>query len=96
MPPFLELFTNRKFHLLYKLFHYANNEGHDEVTCSSNRLYKLKPVVYHLNVYDVGHVFYGGRSKGTRLGIKPLHCMKPNLVMVYNFIIYVGQDIYYF
>lgn len=48
-PIFLELFTERRFHLLLKFLHFVNNEEYDEATCGSRRLYKLKPILDHLN-----------------------------------------------
>jgi hypothetical protein len=49
MPIFLELFSERKFHLLLKLLHFADSESYSEATCASKRLYKLKPMLDHLN-----------------------------------------------
>jgi hypothetical protein len=46
---FLELFSERRFHLLLKFFHFVDNESYNEATCSSKRLYKLKPILDHLN-----------------------------------------------
>jgi hypothetical protein len=45
MPIILELFSKRRFHFL----HFVDNEIYDEATCSSKRLYKLKPILDHLN-----------------------------------------------
>jgi hypothetical protein len=49
MPMFLELFVKRRFHLLLKFLHLADNKSYDEATCSSKRLYKLKLTLNHLN-----------------------------------------------
>jgi hypothetical protein len=46
---FSELFTERRFHLLLKFLHFVDNESHLEATCGSRRLYKLKPILDHLN-----------------------------------------------
>jgi hypothetical protein len=46
-PIFLELFSKRRFHLL-KYLHF-DNESYDEATCGSKELYKLKPILGHLN-----------------------------------------------
>jgi hypothetical protein len=43
-PIFLELFTERRFHLLLKYLHFIGNETYDEATCGSRRLYQLKPI----------------------------------------------------
>lgn len=48
-PIFLELFTERRFHLLLKFCNFVDNEGYDEATCGSKRLYKLKPTLEHLD-----------------------------------------------
>jgi hypothetical protein len=48
-PVFLELFSERRFHLLLKFLHFVNNESYDEATCGSKSLYKLKPIMDHLN-----------------------------------------------
>ena len=48
-PIFLELFTEKRFHLLLKFLHFVDNEAYDENTSSSRRLYKLKPILDHLN-----------------------------------------------
>ena len=45
----MELFTERRFHLLLKFLHFVNNEEYDEATCGSKRLFKLKPILDHLN-----------------------------------------------
>jgi hypothetical protein len=45
---FLELFTERRFHLLLK-FHFVDNGHYEETTCSSRRLYKLKPILDYLS-----------------------------------------------
>jgi hypothetical protein len=42
-PIFLDVFSRRRFHLLLKLLHFVDNERYEEATCSSKRLYKLKP-----------------------------------------------------
>jgi hypothetical protein len=47
-PIFLDLFSERRFHLLLKFLHFADNESYNEATCSSKRLYKLKPILDHL------------------------------------------------
>jgi hypothetical protein len=47
---FLELFTQRKFHLLLKYLHFFDNEIYDEVTCSSRRLYKLERIELQLAI----------------------------------------------
>jgi hypothetical protein len=47
-PIFLELFIERRFHLL-RFLHFVDNESYDEATCSSKRQYKLKFIVDHLN-----------------------------------------------
>jgi hypothetical protein len=46
---FLELFTERRFHLLLKFLHLVDNESYDKATHSSKRLYKLTPTLDHLN-----------------------------------------------
>jgi hypothetical protein len=48
MTIFLELFSER-FYLLLKFLHFADNVSYDEATCGSKRLYKLKPILNHLN-----------------------------------------------
>lgn len=48
-PIFFELFTERRFHLLLKFLHFVDNEAYDEATSGSKRLYKLKPILDHLN-----------------------------------------------
>jgi hypothetical protein len=48
-PVFLELFTERRFHLLLKFSHFVDNENYEEATCSSRRLYKQKSVLDSLN-----------------------------------------------
>jgi hypothetical protein len=48
-PVFLELFSERRFHLLSKFVHFVDNKSYDEVTYSSRRLYKLKFIWDHLN-----------------------------------------------
>jgi hypothetical protein len=45
----LELFSKRRFHLLLKFLHFFNSESYDEATYNSKRLYKLKPILDHLN-----------------------------------------------
>lgn len=45
MPIFLELFSERRFHLLLKFLHFVDNESYDEATRGSKRLYKLKPIL---------------------------------------------------
>jgi hypothetical protein len=47
-PIFLDLFSDRNFHLPLK-FNFVDNESYDEATCGSNRLYKLKPILDHIN-----------------------------------------------
>jgi hypothetical protein len=49
MAIFLELFTERRFHLQLKFPHFVHNEHYEEATCGSRRLYKLKPILDHLN-----------------------------------------------
>jgi hypothetical protein len=49
MTIFLELFSKRSFHLLLKFLNFVDNESDDEATCGSKRLYKLKPILDHLN-----------------------------------------------
>jgi hypothetical protein len=49
MPIFSEIFTERRFHILPKFLHFVDNEHYEEATCSSRRLYKLKPALDHLN-----------------------------------------------
>jgi hypothetical protein len=46
---FLALFAERRFHLLLKFLHFIDNEHYEEATCSSRRLYKLKPIPDHLS-----------------------------------------------
>jgi hypothetical protein len=48
-PIFLELFRERRFHLLLKFLHFVGNENYDEATCTSKRLHKLKPILDHGN-----------------------------------------------
>jgi hypothetical protein len=48
-PIFLELLSERMFHLLLKFLHIVDNESYDEATCSSQTLYKLNPMLDHLN-----------------------------------------------
>jgi hypothetical protein len=50
MSIFLELFSERRFHLLLEFLHSVDNKSYDEATCGSKRLYKLKPILNHLNV----------------------------------------------
>jgi hypothetical protein len=50
MPIFLELFSERRYHHLLKFLQFADNKSYDEATCGSERLHKLKPILYHLNV----------------------------------------------
>jgi hypothetical protein len=45
----LELFTERRCHLLLKFLHFVDNESYDEATRGSKRLYKLKPILDHRN-----------------------------------------------
>jgi hypothetical protein len=42
-PIYSEIFTERRFHLLLKFLNFVDNERYEEATCSSRRLYKLKP-----------------------------------------------------
>jgi hypothetical protein len=49
MPVFLELFSERRFHLLLKYLHFVDNKSYNEATCGSKRLYKLNPILDHLN-----------------------------------------------
>jgi hypothetical protein len=46
-PTSLELFTERKFHLLLNFLHSVDNVFCDEATCGSKILYKIQPVMYH-------------------------------------------------
>jgi hypothetical protein len=46
---FLDLFSERRFHLLLKFLHFVDNESYDEATCGSRRLYKPKQILDHLN-----------------------------------------------
>jgi hypothetical protein len=46
---FLELFSERRFHLLLKFLHFVDNESYDEETCCSKRLDKLKSILDHIN-----------------------------------------------
>jgi hypothetical protein len=48
-PIFLELFTERRFRLLLKFLHFVDIETYDKATCGSRRLFKLKPILDHLN-----------------------------------------------
>jgi hypothetical protein len=45
----LDLFSERRYHLLLKFLHFVGYESYDGVTCGSKRLYKLKPILDHLN-----------------------------------------------
>jgi hypothetical protein len=47
-PIFLGLFSER-FHLLLKFLHFVDNKSHDEANYSSKILYKIKPILDHLN-----------------------------------------------
>jgi hypothetical protein len=49
MSIFLELFSKRRFHFLLKFLHFVDNKSYNEATCNSKRLYKLKPILAHLN-----------------------------------------------
>jgi hypothetical protein len=49
MPIFSELFTDRRFHHLLSFLHFVDDERYVEATCISRRLYKLKPILDHLN-----------------------------------------------
>jgi hypothetical protein len=46
----LDLCSERRFHLLlnFFFFHFVGNNSYDEATCSSKRLYKLKPMLDHI------------------------------------------------
>jgi hypothetical protein len=48
-PIFLDWFSKRRFHLLLKFLHFVDNESHEETISGSKRLYKLKPILDHLN-----------------------------------------------
>jgi hypothetical protein len=48
-PIFSELFAERRFHLLLKFLHFVDDERYEEATCGSRRLYKLIPMLDHLN-----------------------------------------------
>jgi hypothetical protein len=48
-PIFLELFSERRFHLLLKFLLSVKDESYDGANCGSKRLYKLKPILDHLN-----------------------------------------------
>jgi hypothetical protein len=37
------------FYLLLKFLHFIDSDTYDEATCISKRLYKLKPILGHLN-----------------------------------------------
>jgi hypothetical protein len=39
----------QRFHLLLKFLHFVDNNSYDVATCGSKRLYKLKPILDHLN-----------------------------------------------
>jgi DNA-directed RNA polymerase subunit RPC12/RpoP len=47
-PIFLILFSER-FHLLLKFLQFIDNKSYDEARCGSKRLYKLNPILDHLN-----------------------------------------------
>lgn len=47
IPIFLELYTERRFHLLLEFCNFVENEGYDEAMCGSKRLYTLKPMLEH-------------------------------------------------
>jgi hypothetical protein len=103
----LELFSERKFHLLLKFFHFVGNESYDEATCGSERLYKLKHILDHLNakfisVYtpesdvSVNESWMMWKvyvpSKHPRFGIKSFELCEAKSGYVWNFIIYTEQD----
>jgi hypothetical protein len=46
---FLEPLTKRRYLLLKFLHHFVYNKGCDEPNCGSKRLYKMKPILDHLN-----------------------------------------------
>jgi hypothetical protein len=48
-PIFSELFSERRFHLLLKSLHFVDSRSYDGATCCSKRLYKLQPILDHLN-----------------------------------------------
>jgi hypothetical protein len=43
----LELFSERRFHLLLKFLNFVDNKTYDEATCGSERLSQI--ILYHLN-----------------------------------------------
>jgi hypothetical protein len=45
MSVFSEVFTQRKFHPLFKFLHFTDNKHYEETTYSSRRLYKLKLIL---------------------------------------------------
>jgi hypothetical protein len=49
MPIYLQLFRKRRLHLLLKVLYFVDNDSYSEGTCSSKRLYKLKPILDCLN-----------------------------------------------
>jgi hypothetical protein len=49
-PIFLDLFSEKRFHFLFKFLYFVDNESYDEATCSYKRMYKLKPILDHVNV----------------------------------------------
>jgi DNA-directed RNA polymerase subunit RPC12/RpoP len=106
MPIFLELLSERRFHLLLK-FNFVDNKCYDEAICGSKRLYKLKPILDHLNAI-FNSVYTPERdvsvdeslmmwkvyipSKCARCGIKSFELCEAKSGYVWNFMIYTGQD----
>jgi hypothetical protein len=42
-PMFLDLYSERRFHLMLKFLHFVDDKSYDETICSSERFYKLIP-----------------------------------------------------
>jgi hypothetical protein len=105
-PTFFYLFSER-FHLLLKFLHFVDNESYGDSACSSKRLYKLKPILDHLNVnfrsvytsdcdVSVDEFLMMWKvympSKHARFGIKAFEFCDAKSDYVWNFFIYTWQD----
>lgn len=103
---FSELFTERRFHLLIKYLHFANNENFESFN-GPKRLFKIHPIINHFRrVFKNNYMVERNvsideslllwkvyiPSKRSRFGIKSYELCESSSGYVWDLFIYIGKE----